>query len=109
MTLIAGKEDGATLSITAGMHATEYVGIVVAHELAGKIEPAKLRGNLIIAPLVNTYGVDALSLRINPIDGANLNRIFPGDPKGTDKRPGSRPGVQEHYFCFRLLHGLPRW
>jgi uncharacterized protein len=65
------------------MHATEYVGIVAAHELAGKIEPAKLRGNLIIAPLVNTYGVDALSLRINPIDGANLNRIFPGDPKGT--------------------------
>jgi len=81
--LVAGKEDGPTLSITAGMHATEYVGIVACYEIASKLDPSKLRGNLIVAPLLNRYGFDALSLRVNPIDGANLNRIFPGDPKGT--------------------------
>jgi len=83
VTLISGAEEGPTLSITAGMHATEYVGIVAAYELARRIDPAKLRGNVVIAPLMNRYGFDALSLRINPVDGANLNRIFPGDPNGT--------------------------
>lgn len=83
VTLIAGADEGPTLSITAGMHATEYAGIVAAYELAKRIEPAKLTGNVIIAPLLNRYGFDALSLRINPVDGANLNRIFPGNPDGT--------------------------
>jgi uncharacterized protein len=81
--LVAGKEDGQTLSITAGMHATEYVGIVAAYQIARKVDPSKLKGNLVIAPLLNRYGFDALSLRINPVDGANLNRIFPGDAEGT--------------------------
>lgn len=81
--LISGKEDGPTLSITAGMHATEFVGIVAAYEIARRIDPAKLRGGVVIAPLLNRYSFDALSVRINPVDGANLNRIFPGDPEGT--------------------------
>jgi predicted deacylase len=81
--LVAGREDGPTLSITAGMHATEYVGIVAAFEIGRRTDSSKLRGNLIIAPLMNRYGFDALSLRINPVDGANLNRIFPGNPEGT--------------------------
>lgn len=71
------------LSITAGMHATEYAAIMAAHKLARSIDPDNLEGTLIVAPLVNRYGFDEFSRRENPVDHTNLNRIFPGDSDGS--------------------------
>jgi uncharacterized protein len=81
--LVSGSDDGPILSVTAGMHATEFAGIVAAYEIGRRTDPAKLRGGLVIAPLMNRYSFDALTTRVNPVDGANMNRIFPGDPEGT--------------------------
>ncbi|HZW55180.1 MAG TPA: succinylglutamate desuccinylase/aspartoacylase family protein [Nitrososphaerales archaeon] len=80
ITVISGSQAGPTLCITAGMHSTEYAPIVASHKLAKTVMPEDLSGNLVILPLVNPFGVETLSLRVNPIDNVNLNRIFPGDP-----------------------------
>jgi len=78
-----GREAGPTLAITAGIHAAEYPGIASAIRLAHEADPSQLRGTLIVVPLVNSPGFYERSLYVNPRDGKNINRTFPGDAAGT--------------------------
>jgi uncharacterized protein len=80
--VVRGGADGATLVVTAGIHAAEYSGIAAAIQLAREVDPAGLRGTLIVVPLVNTPGFYEHSMYTNPRDGKNINRTFPGDPAG---------------------------
>jgi predicted deacylase len=84
VTLINGKNDGKTVLITAGIHNAEYSGIETAIQLAGEIEPDEICGGLIVIHLVNVSGFESRTMSVVPEDGKNLNRIFPGDPDGTE-------------------------
>lgn len=79
---ISGKVSGPTVLITAGIHAAEYTGIEAAIRLGRDTDPAHVRGILIVLPLLNRPGFYERSVYVNPEDGDNLNRLFPGDPKG---------------------------
>jgi len=79
---ISGKVSGPTVLITAGIHAAEYTGIEAAIRLGRETDPAQVRGILIVLPLLNRPGFYERSVYVNPEDGDNLNRLFPGDPKG---------------------------
>lgn len=79
---IAGKVSGPTVLITAGIHAAEYTGIDAAIRLGRDTAPENVRGILIVIPLLNRPGFYERSVYVNPEDGDNLNRLFPGDPKG---------------------------
>jgi predicted deacylase len=78
-----GLEPGPTLSVTAGMHAAEYVPIEAVTRLSRWVDPQTLRGTLITALVVNSPGFYERAIYVNPRDGRNLNRAFPGDPEGT--------------------------
>jgi hypothetical protein len=80
--VIRGLEPGPTLAVTSGMHAAEYVPIEAVTRLTRWLDPAKLRGTLLAVLLVNTPGFYERSIYINPRDGRNLNRSFPGNPNG---------------------------
>ena len=80
---IRGKRDGASVLITAGIHAAEYTGIEAAIRLGRMIDPSEVRGTIVIIPLLNRPGFYERSIYVNPEDNDNLNRLFPGDPKGT--------------------------
>ena len=80
--LVNGKEVGPTLAVTGGVHAAEYASIAAALELGQSTDPTTLRGRLIVVPIVNTAGFPVRSIYINPIDGENLNRVFPGKADG---------------------------
>ena len=80
---IRGKRDGASILITAGIHAAEYTGIEAAIRLGRMIDPSEVRGTIVIIPLLNRPGFYERSIYVNPEDNDNLNRLFPGDPKGT--------------------------
>lgn len=84
VTLINGKSDGKTVLITAGIHNAEYSGIETAIQLADEIDPDEICGGLIIIHLVNVSGFENRTMSVVPEDGKNLNRIFPGDPDGTE-------------------------
>lgn len=84
VTLINGKSDGKTVLITAGIHNAEYSGIETAIQLAGEIDPDEISGGLMIIHLVNISGFENRTMSVVPEDGKNLNRIFPGDPDGTE-------------------------
>lgn len=81
--LINGKAEGPTLVVTAGIHAAEYASIAAALELGQKLTADQLKGRVIVVPLVNQRGFRLRSIYTNPMDGVNLNRIFPGKTDGS--------------------------
>jgi predicted deacylase len=81
--LINGASDGPRLSITGGVHGTEYVGMEAAIRSFHSIDPRQLRGAIGFVFVVNVPGFEAAETFANPMDGQNLNRIFPGNQQGT--------------------------
>jgi predicted deacylase len=77
--------DGPTVLITAGNHGDEYEGQIAANNLIRALEPRLLKGRVIILPALN-FPAAMAGRRVSPIDGLNLNRVFPGDPDGTPTR-----------------------
>ena len=83
MWLVNGATGGPTMTVTAGVHAAEYASIAAALQFGQSIEAARLRGRLIILPVMNLPAFTARSIYICPLDGKNLNRVFPGNSGGT--------------------------
>ena len=81
--ILCGMYPGPTVLITAGIHSAEYVGIQAAIELSNELDVRQLHGNVIILPLVNRSGFENRTMSMVFEDGKNLNRVFPGNPKGT--------------------------
>lgn len=73
--------DGPTALFTAGTHGDEYEGQVALRKLARELANTKLDGRVIILPALNRPAV-AAGRRNSPLDGGNLNRVFPGMPEG---------------------------
>jgi hypothetical protein len=83
MWLINGSGDGPTLAVTGGVHAAEYASIAAALELGRSLDPKDLRGKVIVVPVMNMPGFTARSIYTCPLDGKNINRVFPGKEGGT--------------------------
>ncbi|WP_196778380.1 N(2)-acetyl-L-2,4-diaminobutanoate deacetylase DoeB [Thalassorhabdomicrobium marinisediminis] len=81
ITVIA-KGDGPTALLTGGNHGDEYEGPIALQDLATSLQPEEITGRVIILPMMNTPAV-AAGTRCSPVDGANMNRSFPGAPDGT--------------------------
>jgi N-alpha-acetyl-L-2,4-diaminobutyrate deacetylase len=73
---------GPTLLCTGGNHGDEYEGPIALMKLARTLEPEAIEGRLILLPALNLPAVLA-GTRVSPIDQVNMNRAFPGDPRGT--------------------------
>ncbi|MGX1786455.1 succinylglutamate desuccinylase/aspartoacylase family protein [Bosea sp. NPDC055332] len=73
--------EGPTALLLAGVHGDEYEGQIALGRLIRDLDPAALRGRLILLPALNLPAVSA-ARRVSPLDGGNLNRLFPGDPDG---------------------------
>lgn len=80
--VVKGVREGPTLLVTAGVHGAEYASIEAANRLV-QIDPQTVSGTLIVLPIVNQPSFAARSIYINPLDGKNLNRVFPGKADGT--------------------------
>lgn len=74
--------DGPTLVVSAGVHGDEYEGQIAVANLARQLDTPDIHGRLILMPMVNLPAAEA-GCRVSPIDDCNLNRLYPGDPKGT--------------------------
>lgn len=74
--------DGATILFTGGVHGDEYEGPVALMKLARTLQPEQIRGRVIVIPCLNMPALLA-GERCSPIDGLNLNRVFPGERNGT--------------------------
>ena len=81
--LIHGREDGPTLCVTAGVHATEYAPIDAVMRLLRMLDPQRLRGTVIGVPVTNMRMFEHRTGFTSPLDGLNLNRIAPGRQDGS--------------------------
>jgi predicted deacylase len=93
---LVGPEPGPTFLLTAGIHAAEYTGVEAAIRLGRALDPAELRGAVVIVPLLNRPGFYERSIYVNPEDGENINRVFPGRPDGS----------WSERFAYRLLNDV---
>lgn len=73
---------GPCAVVTANVHGDEVVGVAAAHELDERLATRLRRGQVVIYPSLNPRGLMAQS-RHHPEDGIDLNRVFPGEPRGT--------------------------
>src|ERR1700730_16638296 len=53
---VVGANDGPTFLLTAGIHAAEYTGILAAIRLGRMLQPADVRGTIVVAPLRSRPG-----------------------------------------------------
>ncbi|WP_342240422.1 N(2)-acetyl-L-2,4-diaminobutanoate deacetylase DoeB [Inquilinus sp. OTU3971] len=74
--------EGPTALLTGANHGDEYEGPIALFDLARTLDPAQIRGRVIIVPAMN-YPAFRAGTRTSPIDKGNLNRSFPGRPDGT--------------------------
>jgi len=79
---VAKNGEGPTVLFTGGNHGDEYEGPVALFDLAGRIDASTLSGRVIIVPAMN-YPAFRAGTRTSPIDKGNMNRVFPGNPRGS--------------------------
>ncbi|MBV9734956.1 MAG: succinylglutamate desuccinylase/aspartoacylase family protein [Acidisphaera sp.] len=73
--VVIGNGPGPTLLLIAGTHGDEYEGQVALARLARALDPARLRGRVLLLPALNRMAVQA-GARLSPVDRGNLNRLF---------------------------------
>jgi predicted deacylase len=87
--VIQGAKPGPTLALVAGSHGTEYASILALQKLAQSVDPAGVSGAVIVVPLVNPASFAQKVPHLNPVDGKNMNRFFPGKADGTQTERAS--------------------
>ena len=78
---VNGAEEGPVLCLTGAVHGDELNGIEIVRRVVHHLDPAELKGAVIGVPIVNLHGFRRAS-RYLP-DRRDLNRFFPGNPKGS--------------------------
>jgi len=77
------KVSGPVIWLTACIHGDEVGGTAIVHEVFSRLRKCGLkRGAVHAYPLVNSLGFENVSRFINT-DREDLNRCFPGNPRGT--------------------------
>lgn len=82
VTVISG-EDGPVLALTAGIHGSEPSPILALQRVRAELEPARLKGTVILVHIANVPSFQERTIYRGPWDQKNLNRVFPGRPDGT--------------------------
>ncbi|HYM68113.1 MAG TPA: succinylglutamate desuccinylase/aspartoacylase family protein [bacterium] len=83
LVIVHGAEPGPVLWVGSTIHGDEIPGCEVIRRLTReRLDPRALRGTLVAAPVSHPVAF-LTSTRLTLHDGVNINRVFPGDPKGT--------------------------
>lgn len=82
-TVINGAKPGPALALVAGVHAYEYPPILALYRLKAMLDPRSLRGTVVMVHIANLPSFKKRTIYYGPDDGKNLNRVFPGDLRGT--------------------------
>lgn len=81
ITGITGSAGGPTLALLGGVHGDELEGVLAVRTVADRLGGLPFRGTVVWAAPAHPAAWAADS-RVGPADGANLARVFPGDPGG---------------------------
>jgi len=79
--VVRGRQPGPVLFVCAAIHGDEINGVEIIRRVLMHKALRQLRGTLLAIPIVNVYGF-LNHTRYLP-DGRDLNRSFPGSPRGS--------------------------
>ena len=100
--VVHGKQPGPCLLITSAVHGDEINGIEIIRRILGHTSIGKIKGTLILIPVVNVFGFVGQS-RYLP-DRRDLNRSFPGSPTGSmSARLANVVTTQVLPFCTHVI------
>ena len=77
-----GEREGPVLVLLGAVHGDEYEGPQSLWQTFEDLEPARLRGTVVMLPVANSPAY-AAGLRTNPQDPKDLARTFPGSADGS--------------------------
>jgi hypothetical protein len=83
VTVIHGAKPGPVLGLVAGTHGYEYAPIVAMQRFPSRVNPQELSGTVIIVHVANLPSFLRRTVYYNPVDGKNLNRVYPGRADGS--------------------------
>jgi predicted deacylase len=83
VTTIRGAEPGPVLALIAGNHGYEYPPILALQRFRNQVDPGKLRGAIVMVHVANMPSFLGRTVYFSPVDGKNLNRVYPGRIDGT--------------------------
>ncbi len=96
--VLRAESAGPTVAVTANVHGDEVTGLAAVHELDRRLQSELVAGRAVLYPSLNPSGLRRQQ-RAQPVDGVDMNRVFPGDPEGSG---ASR-------LAGRIWHDLARW
>lgn len=105
---VTGAEEGPAVFINAGVHGGEYPPVEAVIRLGRELDPSKLRGTVVLMPVLNLPAFWNRSMFVCPVDGVNPNRVFPGDAHGSYSEQMTHALVAEfisHANAYIDLHG----
>jgi len=102
VTVVNGRESGPKLWLSAALHGDEINGVEIIRQVLQRISPETLVGTAIAVPIVNVFGFIEQS-RYLP-DRRDLNRCFPGSPRGSLASRLAHLFMQE--IVSRSTHGI---
>ena len=80
--VVRSPHAGPSIVVTANIHGDETTGVGVVHNLVRCLPDLLLRGSVHLYPTLNPAGLTA-NVRLLPGVGQDLNRVFPGKPRGS--------------------------
>ncbi len=91
--VMQGNLPGPSLYLQGLQHPTEVMGVEVIRTVADRLDPAELRGTLVMVPIANPLAAawrNGLSVfddlvpsrRRKALEKVNMNRVWPGRPDG---------------------------
>ncbi len=83
ITVVRGRSAGPTLALIAGTHGSEVAPIIALQRVRRELDPAGLRGTVLLVHVANLPSFLGRTIYYSPIDGKNLNRVYPGKTDGT--------------------------
>jgi len=78
-----GRREGPVMLLLGGQHSGEYVGMEAIIALTERPDLEVLAGAVVGIPVMNPYGFAAKVPYVCPLDGLNMNRLWPGSTGGT--------------------------
>ncbi len=83
VTVFHGSRPGSVLALIAGNHGYEYAPIMALQRMRAKIDPKEMAGTVILVHVANVPSFFKRTIYYGPVDGKNLNRVYPGKAEGT--------------------------
>jgi predicted deacylase len=83
VSLLHGAAPGPVLALIAGTHGYEYPGVTALQRIRQEVDPGQLAGTLLVVHIANPPSFYGRTVYVSPVDGKNLNRVYPGRADGT--------------------------